>query len=502
MRLLHHHLDEDRRSHHDTTVPTSPVLSTSTTATTSTADTEPQGQPPPPPLNMSQESSRSRIEPVTAGGAGGTNCCSVNKRTQDDKKKKRKKNVPEALRSPLQQAKGDASSNTSRRAASRATGSHNSMSINMLVGLLLFVVLTGAGITVHVVMLQAGEAAMRNEAKQAAVEVGDFFAKELDLAILPLFSMTQFATELDQFVGLPRAIEPLPFMQSESLNVVMRNVSGICNDPAVLEKFNHIVASIKNSSHTDGVLHNIQLSPQGILCLAYPLNNADDFVHTARPDSFLDVSGAIGLDLMNEPEHMYIAKSTMIQDEVGIAGPRPLLQCANCGLYFIVRLPIYSATHEINVDGKLYPRWGFATALINWDALVARSRVHERFKARGFTFQLTRTDHTYNSTTQTDGSNVVILTESHGFAARPRGCGQVVTALQTTNNEWTMTVVYKHQDKLWVPMLAILAILVVSCFVSSLIYTVLMQRQAHAAMQGTAMAQHAKVEIERHMTGT
>lgn len=98
-----------------------------------------------------------------------------------------------------------------------------------------------------------------------------WFAKELDFAIMPLFSMAQFATELDVFSGLPDMIkapgEPgaLPFYPREpnATSSLRRNLTGVCDEPHLVERFTQIASAVKTNAKMDGILHNIQLAPQG-----------------------------------------------------------------------------------------------------------------------------------------------------------------------------------------------------------------------------------------------
>lgn len=76
----------------------------------------------------------------------------------------------------------------------------------------------------------------------------------------------------------------------------------------------------------------------------------------------------------------------------------------------------------------------------------------------------------------------------------------VSTSLQTTNNEWEMTVYYDTVDiapwKGWVTTV----ILIVSLLFTGLVFTVLYQKHQHSQMLGHTLAQNAKVETERNMT--
>jgi len=221
------------------------------------------------------------------------------------------------------------------------------------------------------------------------------------------------------------------------------------------------------------------------------MNNTEDF-----PDGrYLDNTGAWGLDLLHDRFHRFIARKSLVQSEMGIVGPRTLFQCPTCGLYFIIRLPIASRTHYIDVDGEAFPRWGFATALINWDALVERSDIQKRFQSNGLEFQITRTDHIYNETSDTYTTDKVVLVSSAGFGTKPT---EVSTALQTTNNEWVMTVQYDVRAETGY-IVVVIASVVVSFFISYLVCIVLVQKQTHSAIQG---AEKAKVELERHLTAS
>jgi signal transduction histidine kinase/ActR/RegA family two-component response regulator len=75
----------------------------------------------------------------------------------------------------------------------------------------------------------------------------------------------------------------------------------------------------------------------------------------------------------------------------------------------------------------------------------------------------------------------------------------VTTALQTTNNEWEMTVGYAGDHAAWKPWV-IASVALLSFCIASLVYIVLMQKQIHTAILGQTMAQEGKVEVERNMT--
>ena len=314
---------------------------------------------------------------------------------------------------------------------------------------------------------------------------------------MPLFSMAQFATELEIFADLPDKIksagEPgaLPFLPDRERT--FRNVTGVCDEPQLVERFTQIASAVKANAKMGGILHNIQLAPEGVICLLHPMNNTEDF---SDGKSYLDNTGAWGIDLLNDSFHQYIARQSLKQEEVGIVGPRALTQCPTCGLYFIIRLPVVSRTHFIEVDGEAVPRWGFATALVNWGALVERGGIHERFRTNGYGFKLTRTDRNYNDETGTYDEDVVVLAESENYGDKRK---EVSTALQTTNNEWVIWIEYDASSEL-AYIIVVLSTLFVAIFIAALVYTVLLQKQSHMAMVSDAFAEKSKAELERHLT--
>lgn len=272
----------------------------------------------------------------------------------------------------------------------------------------IFLVLVGAGISITYLFAEAEESQVRDDALTLAIDTGKWFSEQLDLAILPLFSLAQFAVELELFRYLPERVGPagepgsIPFLPpDESGRQYRRNVTGVCDDPALLERFNHIASTLKRTANMEGVLVNLQLAPQAVVCLLYPLNNTEDF----EDGVYMDNTGAWGMDLLTDPFSKFIAEQTIKETQVKVAGPRPLRQCQDCHPTveeaFIARLPVLSQDHQIVVDGVPYNRWGFATALINWKQLVTRSGIYESFRENNMGFVLTRTDRDFDESTGT-----------------------------------------------------------------------------------------------------
>ena len=176
-----------------------------------------------------------------------------------------------------------------------------------------------------------------------------------------------------------------------------RNVTGVCDDPVLSERFTHIASTLKRNANMEGILVNLQLAPHAVVCLLHPLNNTEDF----QDGVFMDNSGVWGMDLLVDPVSKFTAQETLKQTRVAVAGPLSLRQCQDCHptveQAFIARLPVVSDDHVIMVDGQPYNRWGFATAIINWRQLVEQSGIYESFQANNMGFLLTRTDWNFDS---------------------------------------------------------------------------------------------------------
>jgi signal transduction histidine kinase len=350
----------------------------------------------------------------------------------------------------------------------------------LVVPTIVFLSLCACGFALTFMLARSEEEDIPSEVLRAAAEKGQWFSDQLHQAILPLFSMAQFVNQLEIFQSLPEEIGPafennsLPFVDSSFTH---RNVTGVCDRPDLVQRFSEIAATIKRNSKMEGVLVNIQLAPEAVVCLLHPLNNTEDF-----PDGvFMDNTGALGHDLLADPERRVIAQETLLADKVTIAGPLSLKQCRDCDptveKAFIARLPI---DHAMDFDGKARTRWGFAVALINWEELIGRSNIYETFSERDLEFQLTRTDRILDARTGNSSEQVVLLAGSDGFLSRQQRF--VTTALDTTNNEWIMTVGYNFESLPTWKVAAATATVLVSLCITVLVYTILMQKQIHSEL--------------------
>lgn len=368
----------------------------------------------------------------------------------------------------------------------------------LLVSFMIFLVLAASGIAVGFITQSARDDEIRTDAMALAVETGQFFSNRLDQAILPLFSMAQFATNLQTFKDLPAKIgvTGAPGSLPYDPETHKRNITGVCDDPELMTTFVEIASNIKRKAGMDGILSNIQLAPNGVICLLHPMNNTDDF----DAGAFLDNTPVWGLDILHDPGMSFIATQTIQREEVGIAGPLVLKQCPTCDLFFVARLPVVYEGYQMNVNGVAYDRWGFATALISWTTLVEESGMDELFSRNGFRYRLTRTDRVLNKDTLQIDETVVVLAETSGYREDEKGWKTVSNLLETTDNEWCMTVAYDYATTWKRTWWVIGACVAIALCISVLVHMVLSQKHVQADMQAESSAQEAKVNTERNMT--
>ena len=141
--------------------------------------------------------------------------------------------------------------------------------------------------------------------------------------------MALFVSELEIFHGLPGLIGPanepgsLPFLTSGTPDTpkTHRNVTGVCDDPTLINRFTEIASTIKSQAGMEGVLVNIQL-----VCLLHPMVNPEAFPEGIEMDN----TGAWGHDLLTDPARKFIAEATIPSEDIVIAGPLTLRQCPDC----------------------------------------------------------------------------------------------------------------------------------------------------------------------------
>lgn len=137
----------------------------------------------------------------------------------------------------------------------------------------------------------------------------------------------------------------------------------------------------------EGILQSFQLVPHGVVCLTH---------------GSIDLSAAVGVDLLNEPVTKTVFIQSLVQQEMNLDGPLKLRRaCLSCeGRYFLAKLPVVSDSHQIELNGEIYNRWGYVDAHISWELILERSQIHRHMQGHGFEFQLTQVQPAFNEKKQ------------------------------------------------------------------------------------------------------
>ncbi|KAJ1492597.1 hypothetical protein T484DRAFT_2904614 [Baffinella frigidus] len=212
-----------------------------------------------------------------------------------------------------------------------------------------------------------------------------------------------------------------------------------------------------------------------------------------------DHNGAIGHDLLNDPNRAAIAEATVPAPGVVIAGPLVLVE-DDIVKTLIARLPINIPGQMMIVGGKEYECWGFVVALLDWEQLIEEVGVYSRFENAGMLFSLTRTDRVK----QSDGTffdKVVTIAESKEITASGGNItmpeDKLTFALNMTNNEWVMAVGYRNGFMVsWLSYSIVLAVFGSLVFTINIIYS-LVNRKEHKLLLFRMMPKGAIVKLQK-----
>ena len=291
-----------------------------------------------------------------------------------------------------------------------------------LISIASLIVLIAASTTICVGFNREYRRDMSVLAKRLAMDSTKHLHEELEQATLaPLYTLASFVRELPQFQILPKLIgeagQPgsAPFINNNLFNnssattISRRNVSGICDNETLVTTFSRIAKNIKNGYGNRNGLVNLQLAPEGVVCLVYPINNTEDFTYPL----FLDSSGAIGLDNLATQERRSLSEKTLQSSDVVTAGPLQLSQCIGCppevktAIIARINIPMPSNLgYQIHVGEHSYSSWGFATVILNWKYLINQFDIQKDLEPYGIEFIISKTDLIFNTSTNSYDARV------------------------------------------------------------------------------------------------
>lgn len=138
------------------------------------------------------------------------------------------------------------------------------------------------------------------------------------------------------------------------LNSDLYQVKGLIGLPMTASEideqlFDHIASELAGSDHR---IMSLQLAPKGVVTYVWP---------------YAGNKGAIGHDLLADPNRRLAANKAIESRQLWVAGPVKLIQG---GVAIIGRYPIFVRSSDSS--GEQF--WGFASILVDWLAVVERAR--------------------------------------------------------------------------------------------------------------------------------
>jgi len=344
------------------------------------------------------------------------------------------------------------------------------------------------------------------ENKLAAIsearQTGKLFADQLSNAMLPLHSLRQAVTYSDHFknltfqIGEYGALGSAPITHGPQRVDVFdyRDVSGICDDVYVVEKFHEIVTSIQNDFEQDGIDVNYRLAPNNVVCLAEPLVNYEDF----SPGKAFNSTDIIGWDLLHTPDskglHTLINTYSPSGNPIYTRGPIDFSQGdLNIAELFYAHLAVNMPGYSMEMDGTLYNSWGFVMSIIDWSKLKERSRVFDRIKQQNLDFYLHKID------TQFEAPRMVTIARSDNWYEL-REDNSVEVSVSTLDGQWINRVGSREGFTPCWRIPGIVASILLAFVLSLMFMMILIERQLHKQLLFNVMPQSALRKLHRGKT--
>ena len=200
-----------------------------------------------------------------------------------------------------------------------------------------------------------------------AQETADWFANEFRRAMMPLYSVQQGVIHSGYFDSLTTSIGPYPqnlIAETAGTDSVMRNVSGICDDPSIIDSWNSIVQPTQAENDLDGVVVGYRLAPNNVACVTEP---------NPFPDK--DMSG-FDAGHSDNPFWKMVTTDLFIEKEFNIFGPFPAgpfeeMFCGHLAVWNKKTMTDNGETTMMNssldVHGtEVEGAWGFVMNFLDW----------------------------------------------------------------------------------------------------------------------------------------
>ena len=238
-----------------------------------------------------------------------------------------------------------------------------------------FLLLIGCGMCIIYNYKSSYESDKKEFAMNIAKETAMYFRDELAKTMIPLFSLAQIVKHDEAFRSLSSEVGVLGAVDSAPVDphkIGYRDVKGICDNSDLIEKFDQMIASLKQDAQlvsSKGIITNIQLAPMGVFCLSSPRVNNQDFEYGTYQDTTnmmgRDWGSPYAFEMDKETLHNAL-KRTSLSNPLIFNGPFKYVMPDDenkvlSNKMFCVHLSVSASNGkegEIKVEDVSYPSWG------------------------------------------------------------------------------------------------------------------------------------------------
>lgn len=411
----------------------------------------------------------------------------------------------------------------------------------LLGSLLAFGIVCGVGITAVKSERDASIQKQKMTAEFVARETAQWFSNEFRRAMIPLYSVQQGVIHSGYFDSLADQIGPYPNLlipESEQTPFTKRNVTGICDQPEIIQKWRDIVQPVNEENDLDGVVVGYRLFPNNVACLTEPHEqestkhfDANDF---PQGEALLASDNVFGLDTGHSgfPLWKMITTDLFVNKQFNIFGPFAMPPMAEliCGHIAVWRKPddtfdedsLYQrrgqqlsgsafdiegalAAANGNLDRVVQPSldvhgtevegaWGFVVNFLDWTKLKDKSNIYKRFSDCNFEFRLTRA-----------GGATVTGVDSALLAESPKSdlldaTNSIVVQTESLHGAWENRVGnLSGWSPSWYPA-AIAGVVLTSFLLALLTASTLVERQLHRNLLYKVLPRSAIAKLHRGQT--
>jgi len=328
--------------------------------------------------------------------------------------------------------------------------------------------------------------------------------------MVPLYSVQQGVVHSGYFDELPAKIGAYPNLvipETEETPFTKRDVTGICDDPNMIQKWKDIVQPINTDNDLDGIVQGYRLFPANVACLTepheevgVPADTAGKFDGMFEGEALLASDNVAGLDTGHTafPLWKMITTDLFINKQFNIFGPFPMppmteLICGHIAI-FTKPNPEDPTKNVLDVHGtEVENAWGFVVNFLDWKKLKDKSNIYERFAGCNLEFQLSR------KSGSTVGLDSEILAESPDMD-QIDDANAISVETETMHGTWVNKVGRKIG---WSPpwySAAVAGVVLSSLLLGILTASTLVERQLHRNLLYKVMPRRAIAKLHRGQT--